>query len=83
MKFSFSLKNKEASFEADVEGLVEKGLEHKAKNPNKKTRHQIRQEEYRKNEEMKHKQFILGISILLGISLLFLIIGAILEALGW
>jgi len=31
MKLSFSLKNKEASLEADVERLVEKGLEHKAK----------------------------------------------------
>ena len=32
MKLSFSLKNKEASLEADIEGCVEKGLEHKAKN---------------------------------------------------
>ena len=49
MKLSFSLKNKEASLEADVEGLVEKGLEHKAKTPAKKTRYQIKQEEKRKN----------------------------------
>ena len=42
MKLSFSLKNKEASLEADIEGLVEKGLEHKAKNTAKKTRHQIK-----------------------------------------
>jgi hypothetical protein len=41
MKLSFSLKNKEASFEADVEGLVEKSLENKAKNPVKKTRYQL------------------------------------------
>ena len=32
MKHSFSFKNKEASLEDDIEGLVEKGLEHKAKN---------------------------------------------------
>lgn len=31
MKLSFSLKNKEASLEADVERLVEKGLEHKGR----------------------------------------------------
>ncbi len=36
---------------------MEKGLEHKAKNPAKKTRYQIKQEEKRKNEELKHKQF--------------------------
>ena len=56
MKFNFSLKNKEASFEADVEGLVEKSIESNQKNPPKKSRYQIKQEEMRKNEELKHEQ---------------------------
>ena len=30
MKFKLSLKNKEVSMEADVEKLVEKGMDHKA-----------------------------------------------------
>lgn len=67
MKLSFSLKNKEASFEADVEGLVEKSIENKAKNPVKKTRYQLKQEEKRRNEELKHKQEMQKIYICLGI----------------
>ena len=55
MKLKFSLKTKEASLEADVERLVEKGMDQKAKNPLRKTRYQIKQEEKRKNEELKHK----------------------------
>lgn len=77
MKLSFSLKNKEASLEANVEGLVEKGLEHKDRNPAKKTRYQIKQEEKRRNEELKHKHFIQGMLILLSIAALALIIGII------
>ena len=68
MKLSFSLKNKEASFEADVEGLVEKSLENKAKNPIKKTRYQLKQEEKRRNEELKHKQEMQKVYICLGIA---------------
>lgn len=83
MKLSFSLKNKEANLEADIEGLVEKGLEHKAKNPNKRTRYQIKQEEKRKNEELKQKQFIQGMLIMIGIIVFILIIYAIGSALGW
>lgn len=79
MKLKFSLKNKEASLEADVEKLVEKGIEQKAKNPPKKTRYQIKQEEKRKNAELKHKQeiqrMIIGISILGGVMVIALIIG--------
>ena len=80
MKLSFSLKNKEASLEADVEGLVEKGLDHKAKIPAKKTRYQIKQEEKRKNLELKHKQSMQGMMILLGMAafaLILVIIGTI------
>lgn len=36
MKLKFSLKNKEASVDADVEGVVEKVLQHKSKQPPKK-----------------------------------------------
>lgn len=85
MKISFSLKNKEAKLEADVEKLIEKGMSQKEKLPPKKTRFQIKQEEKRKNAELKHKQDMqiafIGIGIfafLLGICLIF----AILEACG-
>ena len=60
MKLKFSLKNKEASVDADIEGVVEKVLDHKAKQPTKKTRYQIKQEEKRKNEELKQKHLIQG-----------------------
>ena len=79
MKLSFSLKTKEAKLEADVERLVEKGMDQKAKNPPRKTRYQIKQEEKRKNAELKHKQemqrMIIGISILGGVMVIALIIG--------
>lgn len=77
MKLSFSLAKKEASLEADVEGLVEKGFEHKSQNPNKKTRYQIRQEEKRKNKELEQKQFIQGMLMMLGILVVILIICSI------
>lgn len=48
MKLKFNFKNKEASLEADVEKLVEKGMDQKANGPVKKTRYQIKQEEKRK-----------------------------------
>jgi len=82
IKLRFSLKNKEASFEADVEGLVEKQLEQKGKNPIKKTRYQIKQEEKRKNEELKQKQFIQGVLMMMGVIVFILIIGVIGSALG-
>lgn len=82
MKLSFSLAKKEASLEADVEGLVEKGLEHKSQNPNRKTRYQIRQEENRKNKELEQKQFIQGMLMMLGILVVILIICAIGSVFG-
>ena len=45
MKLAFNFKKKEASLQADVEGMIERGLERKEKNPKRKTRYQIRQEE--------------------------------------
>ena len=87
MKLSFSLKNQEANFEADVEGLVEKSLENKAKNPIKKTRYQIKQEEKRKNEELKHKQELhkiyIGIGMLLFILMLCIVMGILSHVFGW
>ena len=93
MKLKFSLKNKEASLEADVEKLVEKGMDLKAKNPDRKTRYQIKQEEKRKTlmlkaeeerkkKEAEHKQQIFWICILLGITVFFLIFGLIATYLG-
>ncbi|WP_099467808.1 hypothetical protein [Konateibacter massiliensis] len=83
MKLNFSLKNKEASLEADVEGVIEKGFEHRAKNPNRKTRHQIKQEEKRLNEELKQKKLIQGMLLMMGLIVFALIICAIGSALNW
>ena len=77
MKLSFSLKNKEAMLEADVEKLVEKGMDQRAKNPNKKTRYQIRQEEKRKNKELEQKRFLMGMLLMVGLIIVILIVCAI------
>ena len=77
MKLSFSLKNKEAMLEADVEKLVEKGMDQRAKNPNKKTRYQIRQEEKRKNKELEQKRFLIGMLLMVGLIVVILIVCAI------
>lgn len=73
----FSLKNKEASIEADVEGLVEKGIQHREKKEPKKTKYQIKQEEKRKNKELEQKHFMQGMFLMVGIILFSLIICAI------
>lgn len=82
MKFKFSLQKKEIDVEADVEGLVEKGFQHKEKQPPKKTRYQIKQEEKRKTEELKFKQCLIYIGIMVGIVLVFVIIAIIATILG-
>ncbi|WP_318585893.1 hypothetical protein [[Clostridium] scindens] len=43
--------------EADVEGMVGKGLQHQVKKPPKKTKYQIKQEEIRKNKELEQNIF--------------------------
>jgi len=68
--------------EADVERLVEKGLEHKAKNPAKKTRYQIKQEEKRKNEELKQKQQMQWMYIMLGLLAVLIVFGVIVTVAG-
>ena len=82
MKFAFSLQKKEVSVEADVEGLVEKGLERREKNPDRKTRYQIKQDEKRKNEELKHKQEMRYMLILIGMVVFFILVAIIASALG-
>ena len=82
MKFKINLKNKEVDFEADVEGLVAKGIERKEKNANRKTAYQIRQEEKRKNEELKHKQEMKWMFILLGLVAFLVVFGMIASVLG-
>ena len=81
MKLAFDFKKKEASLQADVEGMIERGLDRNDKNPNHKTRYQIRQEEKRKNMELKHeleqKQFKQGMFILFGVMVIALIMGII------
>ena len=82
MKFKFSLKNKEVSLEADIEGLVEKNLEYKSQKPDKKTRYQIRREEKRKDEAIKYNQQMKYIYILLSIIVILIIFGVVATILG-
>ena len=82
MKLKFSLKDKEASLEADVEKLVEKGMQHKAQRPDKKSRYQIRAEEKRKNEELRHKQQMQWMFILLGILAVCIVLGIVASILN-
>lgn len=77
MKLSFSLKNKEASLEADVEKLFEKRMNQRATNPNRKTRYQIRQEERRKNKELEQKRFAMGMLMMVGLIVVILIVCAV------
>lgn len=77
MKLSFSLKNKEASLEADVEKLVEKGMDQRAKDPSRKTRYQIRQEEKRKNKELEQKRFMMGMLLMVGLIVVILAVCAV------
>lgn len=74
MKLKFSLKSKEAMLEADVEGMVEKGLQHQAKKPLKKTKYQIKQEEIRKNKELEQKHFLQGMLLMLAILVVIIVI---------
>ena len=86
MKAKFSLQKKEASVEADIEGvvgnIVEKVFDFKSKHPEKKTRYQIRQEEKRKNAEHKHKQQMQYLYILLACIAVGIVIGIIGSLLG-
>ena len=70
MKLNVSFAKKEANIEADVERLVEKKIDLKAKNPDKKTRYQIRQEEKRLNKEQKFRQSM----IMIGAYAIFMIL---------
>lgn len=85
MKLAFDFKKKEASLQADVEGMIERGLERKEKN--RKNRYQIRQEEKRKNMELKHelerKQMIQGTLMMVGVVVFALIICAIGSNMNW
>lgn len=82
MKLKFNLRTKEASLETDVEGLVEKQMERKSKKSPKKSRYQIRQEEMRKNKELKQKHFLQGMLIMVGLVVFFIIVCFIGSALG-
>lgn len=87
MKLAFNFKKKEASLQADVEGMIERGLERKEKNPKRKTRYQIRQEEKRRNMELKRelerKQMMQGILMMAGVVVFILIICAIGSSINW
>lgn len=81
MKVAFNFKKQEASIEADVEGLVKPHIEAKLSNPDRKTRYQIRQEEKRKNAELKHKQDMQKVFILLGLLAVLMIVVFVMAAL--
>ena len=77
MKLKLNLKNKEVSLDADIEKLIEKGIINKPDRPERKTAYQIRQEEKRKNEELKHKQQLQSLYILLGLFVFLVVFGMI------
>lgn len=81
MKFAFNFKKQEASLEADVEGLIKPHIDAKLNNPDRKTRYQIKQEEKRKNAELKHKQEMQKVLILVGLFVALLIFVFIMAAL--
>lgn len=85
MKLSFRLKKAEASLEANVGKLIEKGMDQWERNHQGKTRYQIKQEEKRKNAELKHKQetqrLLIGVGMLAAMMVIAIIIG-ILASLG-
>ena len=87
MKLAFNFKKKEASLQADVEGMIERGLERKEKNPKRKNRYQIRQEEKRRNMELKRelerKQMMQGILMMARVVVFILIICAIGSSINW
>lgn len=85
MEFRFSLKSQEASFGADIEKLIEKGMDQRAKNPERKTRYQIKQEEKRKIQELEHKQRLQNVFIGIGVFTVIMtivLVMAILESQG-
>lgn len=81
MKLAFSFKKQEASLEADVEGLVKPCIEAKLENPTKKTRYQIKQEEKRKNAELKHKQDMQKMLIMLALFAVCMIVACVMATL--
>ena len=82
MKFDLNWKNKEAHLDADIEKIVEKGLDNRAKKPQKKNAYQIKQEEKRKTEEMRHRHQLQWMMILLGFIVICFIGGIIASVLG-
>ena len=87
MKLAFNFKKKEASLQADVEGMIERGLERKEKNPKRKNRYQIRQEEKRRpielNRDLERKHMRQGILMMAGVVVFILIICAIGSSINW
>ena len=61
----------------NVEKLVEKGMDQRAKDPNRKTRYQIRQEEKRKNKELEQKRFMMGMLLMVGLIVVILVVCAV------
>lgn len=78
MKLNLNWDKKEIEAEADVEKVILKNMEMKKDAPPKKTRYQIKQEEKRKNEELKFKQNMVYLAILGGIA----VFGLLLSIMG-
>ena len=80
MKFDFSLKDKKMTLNADVEKLVEKKMDLGKDKPQKKTRYQIKQEEKRKMEELKHKQDMQKLYIAIGLFAVLMVVVFVMAA---
>ena len=81
MKFDFSLKDKKMTLNADVEKLVEKKMDLDKDKPQKKTRYQLKQEEKRKMEELKHKQDMQKLYSAIGLFAVLMVVVFVMAAL--
>ena len=82
MKFDFNLKDKKMSLNADVEKLVEKKMDLDKDKPERKSRYQIKQEEKRKNEELKHKQEMKKLYIAIGLFAVLMVVVFVMAAIN-
>lgn len=82
MRFAFNINEKELSVEADVEEIVDKELERRDKKPPRKTKYQIKQEEKRKNDELRHKQQMQYLFVMLGLLVIIIVFCLVASALG-
>lgn len=111
MKLKLGFNNNQTEIDANVEKLIEKGMEqhertwkdkftfkHNAKKEmidikhknkleveekRRKTRYQIKQEEIRKNKEQEFRHILIGLAIMFGVILFFIILAILGSKFGW